>query len=60
MQRLREIRSEVDGGARIVEISSLPGDYERFVHDITLYKENELNGYKEFYGLPDELILRVS
>lgn len=59
-QRLADIRMQVETGQQIVEMKSLPREYEAFVHDITLYESWELDGYKAFYGLPKSLILQAT
>lgn len=59
-QRLAAVRAQAEAGEAVAEMQSLPSRYEKFVHDITLYQGWELDGYKDFYGLPEDLVLHAS
>ncbi len=55
MNRLNTIKKQAEAGKESVVLYKLP--YEQFVHDITVYKKWELDGYKQFYNLPGDLNL---
>ncbi|MDE6625888.1 MAG: hypothetical protein K2K56_05920, partial [Lachnospiraceae bacterium] len=57
IERLQEIRKQVENGKKRIVMYSLP--YEQFVHNITLYKQWELKGYKKFYHIPKKIKLVV-
>lgn len=54
-ERLKAIKQQVDNGVQSVVM--YPISHEQFVHDITVYEKWELDGYKQFYHLPENLVL---